>query len=300
VQRQLMRIFLAQAVLYGLSAALKLGSLPFRRFLAGGFVCISSWSGEAAVAAPGNVNAAIKALSSNIESLTCDLDNQGSVSGTSCQQLDNVVRWRAGKLFTIRQDWGGSASTGAAIWNGANVAVNYLENQLGPSALTGKSVIELGAGVGFTSLVAEALGAREVVITDGNDDVLRLAAENISINAEHRGGTSIRTARLRWNTAEDEAPLLKAKDGQPWDYIIASDVTYRKAAWPDLLACIGHLLEKGGKAIVSMEPRNMGEVEGVLAEATKQGLVSTEVSIPTRPGTLCEPFCARLFVLSRE
>jgi len=293
-----MRLYLAQAMLFSLASALRLGSLSFKRLLAGGIVCVSSWSGEAAVAAPGNVNAAIKAVASNIEALTCDLDNQASESGTSCQQLDNVVRWRAGKLFTIRQDWGGSASTGAAIWNGANVAVSYLE-KLGPSALAGKSVIELGAGVGFTSLVAEALGADDVVITDGNEDVLRLADENIAINSDKRAGSSIRTARLRWNTAEDEAPLLKAKNGQPWDYVIASDVTYRKAAWPDLLACIAHLLGPGGQAIVSMEPRNMGEVEGVLAEATKQGLVSKEISLPTKPGTLCEPFCARLFLLSR-
>lgn len=253
---------------------------------------------NAAMSPLGNLDAAIEAVVANPESLFCSLDNLNS-NGISCQQLDNVVRWRAGRLLTIRQDWGGSASTGAAIWNGANVATWYLEHEVG--SVKGKSLLELGAGVGFTSLVATSLGAAEVVITDGNEDVLKLAEKNIALNLAAREKESdVRTARLRWNT-EDEKSLLRASSGQPWDFVFASDVTYRKAGWVDLMACISHLTGPTTQAILSMEPRNIGEVEGVLGLAREQGLTIREVPVPSADPekTLCSPFCARLFVLTR-
>ena len=255
---------------------------------------------NAAMSPLGNLDAAIEAVVANPDSLFCSLDNLNS-NGISCQQLDYVVRWRAGRLLTIRQDWGGSASTGAAIWNGANVATWYLEHELGPQSVQGKSVLELGAGVGFTSLVASSLGAAEVVITDGNEDVLKLAEQNIALNlAAPEKESGVRTARLRWNT-EDEKSLLRASSGQPWDFVFASDVTYRKAGWADLVACISHLTGPNTQSILSMEPRNIGEVEGVLGLAREQGLTIREVPVLSADPekTLCTPFCARLFVLTR-
>lgn len=71
----------------------------------------------------GNINEAIHAIVQNTDSITCTLDEQMSdESHTSCQLLDKVVRVRANKLITINQNWGGSASTGASIWQGANMA----------------------------------------------------------------------------------------------------------------------------------------------------------------------------------
>jgi len=247
----------------------------------------------------GNLGAAWQAITANPESLTCSLDNLNS-NGISCQQLDNLVRWRAGRLLTLRQDWGGSASTGAAVWNGANVAAWYLERGELRDDVRNSRVLELGAGVGFSSLVANSLGAAEVVITDGNEDVLKLADENIAVNVPRESAGVVRTARLRWNT-DDEAALLRAQDGAPWDFVLASDVTYRKAGWKDLTACISHLTGPTTKVILSMEPRNKGEVEGVLALLKDQGLVWKEADVPSADPakTFCSPFCARLFVVTR-
>ena len=131
----------------------------------------------------GNIGEAITAIVKNPEAITCTLDTQQADEyHGSCQLLDDVVRLRAGKLLTIRQDWGGSASTGAAVWNGANMAGWYLENEISNKKMKDASVLELGAGVGFSSLVAQALGSNDVVVTDGNEDVLKLANENIRIN----------------------------------------------------------------------------------------------------------------------
>ena len=85
--------------------------------------------------------------------------------------------------MVFKQDWGKSKSTGAAIWNGANMAGWYLENTLGSNSLKNKRVIELGAGIGFTSIIAKQLGAAEVVITDGDEDVLKIADFGWSVHA---------------------------------------------------------------------------------------------------------------------
>lgn len=250
----------------------------------------------------GNLGAAWDAISSNPDSLFCNLDNFNIRDGqSSCQQLDNVVRYKGGKVLTIRQDWGGSASTGAAVWNGANMASWYLENRIGKD-VQDKSVLELGAGVGFTSLVSHAMGAKDVLITDGNEDVLKLADRNIVLNCDvsNPNAKSVRTARLQWNTDDEKDNLISPLTGRAWDYIFASDVTYKKAAWGDLLACISHLSGPNTRTILSMEPRNVGEVEGVMAEARKQGLQVTEETLPIdKENTMCGMMCARLFVLTK-
>lgn len=251
----------------------------------------------------GNLRAAWEAVSSNPESLFCNLDNFNIREGqSSCQQLDNVVRYKGGKVLTVKQDWGGSASTGAAVWNGANMASWYLENRIG-SDVQDKSVLELGAGVGFTSLVSHAMGAKDVLITDGNEDVLKLANRNIDLNCDTSDpkAKNVRTARLQWNTEDEKDNLISPLTGRSWDFIFASDVTYKKAAWGDLLACIGHLTGPNTKTILSMEPRNVGEVEGVMAEARKQGLQVKEETLPIdKESTMCGMMCARLFVLTKE
>ena len=104
------------------------------------------------------------------------------------------------------------------MWNGANMAGWYMENVLGKENLEGSSLIELGAGVGFTSLIANALGASEVVVTDGNTDVLKVADVNIQVNAPESSSKNLRTAQLSWNT-EDESPFKTNNKGSAWDYI---------------------------------------------------------------------------------
>jgi predicted nicotinamide N-methyase len=158
-------------------------------------------------------------------------------------------------------------------------------------------VLELGAGVGFTSLIADALGASDVTITDGNEDVLRLADENIRVNVGKPHQESVRTARLRWNT-EDEAAFTQRE--KPWDYIFASDVTYLKKNRADLIASIYHLSGPKTVTYVSMEPRRAGEVEEILGLAEAQGLTWKEenLSIDTiKQG--CGLLCERMFSFTK-
>ena len=248
----------------------------------------------------GDIGAAVDAIvRSNGEAISCVLDTRkADENHDSCQLKDDVVRWRAGKLMVFKQDWGRSKSTGAAIWNGANMAGWYLENILGSNSLKNKRVIELGAGIGFTSIIAKQLGAAEVVITDGDEDVLKIADTAIELNFPFKDG--IKTGQLRWNT-EDEKVFTSANGERPWDYIIVADCTYKKNAWPDLVSSISHLSGPDTITLVSGEPRSVGETEGFLAEVEKQGLQWREEHLPIDPITdQCNLQCPRLFAITKK
>ena len=72
----------------------------------------------------GDIGTAVEAIArSHGEAILCVLDGKKADDfHDSCQLKDDVVRWRAGHIVTFKQDWGRSKSTGAAIWNGANMA----------------------------------------------------------------------------------------------------------------------------------------------------------------------------------
>ena len=112
-----------------------------------------------------------------------------------------------------------------------------------------------GAGVGFEGIIANVLGASEVAITDGSEEVLHLADENIRLNWDSTDGSAVYTGRLRWNTDDEKQYLNKQ-----WDYILAADVTYLKKNRADLIATIKHLSSPTTVTYLSMEPRSVDEV----------------------------------------
>jgi hypothetical protein len=68
-------------------------------------------------------------------------------------------------------------STGLSVWLGAEILAEYLSKH--PAVVRGKSVLELGAGLGLCSLVAHRLGAARVISTDGDVDVLKKLRTNV-------------------------------------------------------------------------------------------------------------------------
>mmetsp|Transcript_54128 Transcript_54128/g.123341 ORF Transcript_54128/g.123341 Transcript_54128/m.123341 type:complete len:370 (+) Transcript_54128:78-1187(+) len=102
----------------------------------------------------------------------------------SCQQASRAqVLVRAGRPLLLEQAWGegGQTSTGASIWPSA-VALSRFMDDLGTSWWTDKSVVELGSGLGLNGLTAASLGTKSVVLTDGDAQVLELAAHNLARN----------------------------------------------------------------------------------------------------------------------
>mmetsp|Transcript_17444 Transcript_17444/g.45092 ORF Transcript_17444/g.45092 Transcript_17444/m.45092 type:complete len:174 (+) Transcript_17444:1-522(+) len=138
-------------------------------------------------------------------------------------------------------------------------------DSLGRSAFEGKRVLELGAGCALCSVVAHSLGAARVVATDGNGALLANAAANLETNRLARGGGSYATAELGWDT--ESARGFGAKQGEGWDWVVGSDLTYNANAWGSLASALRVLApagaEKPARVLLAMTDRYPGEFNSV-------------------------------------
>ncbi|KXZ48638.1 hypothetical protein GPECTOR_26g541 [Gonium pectorale] len=97
------------------------------------------------------------------------------------------------------------------------------------AAIRGRTILELGTGIGVAGITASAFGAT-VLLTD-LPDVIPVAAKNLALNADliRGAGGLAQVAPMDW--AAPAAELLAG----PWEYIIGSDLVYDEAS-PDVLA----------------------------------------------------------------
>jgi predicted nicotinamide N-methyase len=102
----------------------------------------------------------------------------------------------------------------AELWPSARV----LAEALACVSLAGRTVLELGCGLGLPSIVALARGAT-VLATDWYDDALAFA----SANARAALGCDLDTLLVDWREPPD-ALILRA----PFDLVVAADVLYEE------------------------------------------------------------------------
>ena len=95
--------------------------------------------------------------------------------------------------FSVRQvqrgELEGKYGTGATVWPASMVLIKYLERHA-EAFVQGKRVVDLGAGTGVTSIAAAYFGAKRVVCTDGEPNVVRLARDNIENVSSTSSSTS--------------------------------------------------------------------------------------------------------------
>ena len=95
--------------------------------------------------------------------------------------------------------------------------------------LGGRTVLELGCGLGLPALAAALRGA-EVLATDWAEEAIELLQQNAE-----RNGVFLRAARVRWSEPE---PLLRAA---PWDLVLGADLVYEARNAEQLAALLPEL-----------------------------------------------------------
>ena len=156
--------------------------------------------------------------------------------------------------------------TGQVLWPAAALLASYLvagggEEEKGaqPSgrgrslALRSSSgALELGAGLGLSGLAAVAFsGLKRLVLTDGNDVVLRVLEQNarrveesLAAEGKEREEVSVSTSMLEWGDEAAAAALRRERslDGEGFDLLLGADVTYSLSAIPALFSTAAMLL----------------------------------------------------------
>ena len=95
----------------------------------------------------------------------------------SCR-FEVIIRNVPGNIHGIGQN-----AVGHILWPSATILSHYLVST--PSLISGKRVLEIGAGVGLCGLVAAHLGAHSVVLSDSFQPILNNLIVNVELNREN-------------------------------------------------------------------------------------------------------------------
>lgn len=158
------------------------------------------------------------------------------------------------------------SNVGLRTWEASLYLTQYLHSN--PNLVSGKSIIELGAGTGLLSILAAGrLNAAHVMSTDGLPHVVESMEKNIHRNQRTvlQPSTNIEAKVLDW--ADDDPDVLEdtlsIRNGDLPNYnlILGADITYS----PDVVPVLARLLmvlmidmfaDNGIEALISATVRN--------------------------------------------
>ncbi len=178
--------------------------------------------------------------------------------------LTKTIRLHGFKLDSEETD----RSTGVTLWQAAPRLATFLQNH--PEVCRGKSVLELGAGLGLCGIVAHVLGAQSVMMTDGDTLTLHQMRGNVLRNRCTTTPTTdsnhITCRQLIWGSPHMENFSRHGK----YDTIIGADVVYTQNSISPLLDTVACLLKKThGQFVLSRFSRWNNVDDEIVTEAAK-------------------------------
>jgi len=171
-------------------------------------------------------------------------------------------------------------STGVTLWQAAPRLADYL--QANAVVCKDKTVLELGAGLGLCGITASCMGAKSVIMTDGDTHTLKGMRENVSHNCGDGGDAKTENDRilcrqLIWGSPHMEKFLL---ENGKFDTILGADVIYTIDSIEPLFDTVACLLkEPHGQFILSRYSKWHNVDDAVIIEVAKErGLDCTRPS----------------------
>ncbi|KAJ4970862.1 hypothetical protein NE237_003961 [Protea cynaroides] len=173
--------------------------------------------------------------------------------------------------------------TGQLVWPGALLLNSYLSKN--SDLLEGCSIIELGSGVGVTGIICSQF-CNEVVLTDHNDEVLKILKKNIELHKSLKTARScagLVAEKLEWGNPDHMSEISQKYSGG-FDLILGADICFQHSSVPPLFDAVEQLLHlkkgKHCKFILAYVSRAKMMDSMVTNEAIRHGMRVVEV-----PGT---------------
>ncbi|KAI0133955.1 putative methyltransferase-domain-containing protein [Xylariales sp. AK1849] len=197
-----------------------------------------------------------------------------SESLTQCPQIT---------LLESRNLISAAGTTGLRTWEAALHLGQYLCTN--PSLVQDKGVLELGAGTGYISILcAKLLGARQVIASDGSDDVVANLPENFFVSGL-QGSDVISAMDLKWGYALVGGEEPAWNGGKPIDIVLGADVTYDESVLPSLAGIMGELYDLFPmvKVIIAATQRNRKTFEAFLRVCKQRRFAVREIAYDLPP-----------------
>jgi len=135
------------------------------------------------------------------------------------------------RLNGLRRDIGQTLqSTGLTLWRAGDFLSDYMYAHR--AMFAGKSVLELGSGLGLVGILASYLTDQRVVITDGDDDTVELLVANCKLNEV---ADRVECRKLLWG--EDLEAIA-----DKFDILLGADIIYEQEYVVALFKTARHLM----------------------------------------------------------
>ena len=156
------------------------------------------------------------------------------------------------------------------MWKAAPRLAAFLQSR--PELCRGRTVLELGAGLGLVGITAHLQGAESVVMTDGDTRALAQMRLNVRENCGDDGrGSVISCRQLLWGSPQVDA---FARERGGFATILGADVIYTLESIEPLFDTVARLLERPrGRFVLSRFNKwNDVEDDSIFDVARRRGL----------------------------
>ncbi|EJK53927.1 hypothetical protein THAOC_26543 [Thalassiosira oceanica] len=147
-------------------------------------------------------------------------------------------------------------STGVTMWKATPRLVDFLQSS--PELCKGRSVLELGAGLGLVGITAQLQGAESVVMTDGDSQTLAQMRLNVKENCSADECKSISCRQLLWGSPQMD--MFEKQCGR-FATILGADVIYTLESVAPLFDTVACLLDKPRGKFVLARYNKWNDVE---------------------------------------
>lgn len=188
-------------------------------------------------------------------------------------------------LLEARYLLAASGITGFRTWEACLHLGNYLASPSCTISISGRNVLELGAGTGYLSILcAKYLNAAHVLASDGSDTIVENLSTNFYLNGL-QDTLVIEAKDLKWGHALLGGEEEEWNRGRPVDVILGADVTYDSAIIPPLLATIGDLTElfPAVQILIAVTIRQERTFDLFMNNCSSNGLKVEEIDFPVKP-----------------
>lgn len=125
-----------------------------------------------------------------------------------------------------------SGTTGMRTWEASLLLGSYLYSPSGKDLIQNRTILELGAGTGFLSILCvKHLNACYVLATDGNAEVINHLDTNLYINGI-KERKSIETSTFKWGDPLTGVGLNDRGNSRSYDLVLGADLVCHNSVAP--------------------------------------------------------------------